>query len=172
MSKFEDLSLLEKTQKLSAFQLKMTNLGTPVSVDGALKLLHAGYDEGSKELGVLGAGLTDIDELVNVKQSNTELTKETTPEVKPLLSWSELTAYDRQVRIDQLDRFYKQNYPTQTVSNDFIIQEAQGYYNQEIRRIADARSREVDNFNLTEVTQQYRQDAAERQQRQLRQTLE
>jgi hypothetical protein len=155
MTRFQELSLLEQTQRLKDVQLKMSSLGCPNMSDAEiLRLCESNYHSGSTDLDMLGKGLTSVDELVNARGKYTA-PKQASPEVKPIQSWTELTDYDRQVRIDQLARFYQQNYPNQAISNDGIIKGAEVCYNQEIRSIVNSRTAETDTYNLTEASQKF-----------------
>jgi hypothetical protein len=80
-----------------------------------------------------------------------------------LTTWENLSANDKQGRINQLARHYQETRPDLTVSHNEIIYYAEYYYNQEVARASKKQAdTALDNtsFNLTEETRKYREQQA------------
>jgi hypothetical protein len=123
MSKFDDLSLYEQTQKVNALKQHFTSIRRPnISMDDVLELSRAGYDSGSSDLQMFQAGLVDIETLINAKQS-----KSTTP--KPPSLEGSLTQACQQLAEQNRRDEYKRQLAIQELNNPPVPEEPNYYPN-------------------------------------------
>ena len=112
MSKFDDLSLYEQTQKVQALKQHFTSIGRPnISMDDVLELSRAGYDAGSSDLQIFQAGLVDIQTLIDAKQSKNLESKTPSLEGSLTQACQQLAEQNRQKAYQQQQALYEYNNP-------------------------------------------------------------